>query len=551
MKNIDFKKILLIVLGLVILFIPTYIAIASYNSQKPSSNITSVTTLTISDPEGRSSSITSDNDASGVIAMFDRINQSGTPVSSLPDSLAGSGFLLVTYSSADSETSYKYYFTTDSADCYYADPQGKIYKIAIAQAKEFLGSTYSVYLYKTATPPVLTASNTTVVSPSKLEWYYLVSGGTYQQYDYTPEDNSSLTYDVGNNFLFDFSIAPSDSNLKVYNADELLYDGAINELHDLTLNRNTTLNFVITANWSQTNECEFYGSATYTFNALVLAPAEFKLGEESIEHGDVVVLSGINVTDPAAISVTFEPALENGYNPTFFAEGDYVHALIPFSYDVANGEYKITVTYGITTQTLTLKVGESRYGFNKAATNYSASAALISTYYSEEDIAAYEALRSEICKSSESLKYFSGAFINYENAGTLTSKKSTIKLGFSRESILKDGRTFKHNGIDFEVTAGIDVPAMSSGKVVYTGFCDVLGNFVVVDHGYGLKTWYAHLSEISVSVGEVVRTSQTLGKTGNTGFIIENRLHVEFTVFGVPVAPFSIWDEGLIIASFN
>lgn len=551
MKNFDFKKILLIILGLVILFIPTYIAIANYNSKKPSGDVASVTTLVISDPEGRSNSITSDNDSAGVIAMFDRINQSGTPVSSLPDSLAGTGFLLVTYSSSNSEISYKYYFTTDSSECYFADPEGKIYKIAIAQAKEFLGSSYSVYLYKTATPPVLTASGSNAISASKLEWYYLVSGGTYQQYDYQPQQNTSLTYEVGNNFTFDFSIAPSDSNLKVYNAEELLYDGPINELHDLRLSRNTTLNFVITATWAQTNDCEFYGSANYSFNALVLAPAEFKLGESEIQHGDVVVLSGINVTDPADIKVTFEPALENGFTPTFYAEGDYVHALIPFSYDVSNGEYKITVAYGITTQTLTLSVGESRFGFNKAPTKYSASEALVSTYYSEEDIAAYNALRSDICKNTESLKYFSGAFINYENAGTLTSKKSTIKLGFSRDNILKDGRTFKHNGIDFEVTAGIDVPAMSSGKVVYVGFCDVLGNFVVVDHGYGLKTWYAHLSEISVSVGDVVRTSQALGKTGNTGFIIENRLHVEFTVFDIPVAPFSIWEEGLIVATFE
>ena len=92
---------------------------------------------------------------------------------------------------------------------------------------------------------------------------------------------------------------------------------------------------------------------------------------------------------------------------------------------------------------------------------------------------------------------------------------------------------------------------MSSGKVVYTGFCDVLGNFVVVDHGFGLKTWYAHLSEISVSNGDVVKTSQSLGKTGNSGFIIDNRLHVEFTLFDIPVAPFSIWDEGIIFAEFN
>jgi murein DD-endopeptidase MepM/ murein hydrolase activator NlpD len=176
---------------------------------------------------------------------------------------------------------------------------------------------------------------------------------------------------------------------------------------------------------------------------------------------------------------------------------------------------------------------------------------LVSTYYSEEDVNQYNKLYSEICASSEPLMYFSGAFINYENAGTLTDKKSTIKLGFSREQTLSDGRVIRHNGIDFEAKAGIDVPAMASGKIAYTGNCDVLGNFVVIDHGYGLKTWYAHLSEISVSIGDIVKTSQTIGKTGDSGFTIKNRLHVEFTVFDVPVAPFSIWDEGLIIAKID
>jgi len=551
MKNIDFKKILLFALGLVLLFIPTYIAIASYNSQKPSENLPTVSTLTISDPEGRTSTVTSDNDPNGVFEMFNSINASGTPVSSLPDSLAGNGFLLVTFSTPDSDQSYKYYFTTSSSDCYYADPTGKIYKIAINRAKEFLGSSYSVYLYKTATPPVLTASGTSVISATAMEWYYLVSGGTYQQYDYQPSTNDSLTYDVGNNFTFNFSIAPSDSNLKVFNADELLYDGGINDLHDLRLTRNSTLRFLITASWAQVGESEYYGNASYEFNALVLAPAEFKIGESVIEHGDIVAISGVNVTNPADIKVTFEPQLANGFEPKFYADGELVHALIPFSYDVPNGEYKITVTYGITTQTLNLTVGESRYGFNKAATKYSASEAVISTFYAEDDIAAYNSVRNDICKNTEELKYFSGAFINYETAGTLTSKKSTIKLGFTRENILKDGRTFKHTGIDFEVSAGVDVPAMSSGKVVYAGFCDVLGNFVVVDHGYGLKTWYAHLSEISVSVGDIVRTSQSLGKTGNTGFIIDNRLHVEFTLGDISVAPFSIWDEGIILPIFN
>ena len=155
MKKFNIKNIITLIIGLLVLFIPTYIAIASFRSQKPPvSEVTNVTTLTIQDPEGRTTVITSDKDTDGVIEMFNNINLSGTPAASLPDSMAGSGFLLVTYSQLDQEQSYKYYFSTDSSKCYFADPTGKIYKIAVVQAKVFLGSQYSVYLYKTAMPPV-------------------------------------------------------------------------------------------------------------------------------------------------------------------------------------------------------------------------------------------------------------------------------------------------------------------------------------------------------------------------------------------------------------
>ena len=85
----------------------------------------------------------------------------------------------------------------------------------------------------------------------------------------------------------------------------------------------------------------------------------------------------------------------------------------------------------------------------------------------------------------------------------------------------------------------------TSGKVVYVGACDVLGNFVVVDHGWGLKSWYAHLSEVSVAVGDTVNKGQTLGKVGKTGFINIHRLHVMVTAAGVPVSPYQLQDYEL------
>jgi murein DD-endopeptidase MepM/ murein hydrolase activator NlpD len=92
---------------------------------------------------------------------------------------------------------------------------------------------------------------------------------------------------------------------------------------------------------------------------------------------------------------------------------------------------------------------------------------------------------------------------------------------------------------------------MESGVVSYVGTSDVLGKFVVIDHGYGLKTWYAHLSEISVKAGDNVTKAQSIGKTGNTGFTVENRIHISFTVGNVAVSPYPLWDEGVIFPNFN
>ena len=105
---------------------------------------------------------------------------------------------------------------------------------------------------------------------------------------------------------------------------------------------------------------------------------------------------------------------------------------------------------------------------------------------------------------------------------------------------------FQHEGVDYMFAQGAEIPAMNSGKVVYVGSCDILGKFVVVDHGWGMKSWYAHMSETSVAVGDVVNKGQTLGKVGSTGFIPTHRLHIAITVAGIPVSPYPLQDFGLV-----
>ena len=104
------------------------------------------------------------------------------------------------------------------------------------------------------------------------------------------------------------------------------------------------------------------------------------------------------------------------------------------------------------------------------------------------------------------------------------------------------GTTFderKHDGIDVSGPKGHPVKAVAAGTVkrAEQGWNGGYGTLVVVDHGDGLFTWYAHLSEMSVSVGDRMQAGQKLGEVGNTGDSRGNHLHFEVRVNNTPINP--------------
>jgi len=100
-----------------------------------------------------------------------------------------------------------------------------------------------------------------------------------------------------------------------------------------------------------------------------------------------------------------------------------------------------------------------------------------------------------------------------------------------------------HLGFDLAVTLHVSVPAANDGRVVWADNLGIYGNCVVVDHGYGLQSIYGHLSEIAVKPGDMVKKSQSLGKSGSTGLAGGDHLHFSMQVDGVQVNPIEWWDE--------
>ena len=101
--------------------------------------------------------------------------------------------------------------------------------------------------------------------------------------------------------------------------------------------------------------------------------------------------------------------------------------------------------------------------------------------------------------------------------------------GSSRSSI--------HTGLDIASSSGNGIRAVAAGTVVYAGYRGSYGNLIIIDHGNGVQSYYAHCSALYVSQGQAVDTNTTIGAVGSTGNSTGPHLHLELRVNGSPVNP--------------
>jgi murein DD-endopeptidase MepM/ murein hydrolase activator NlpD len=124
---------------------------------------------------------------------------------------------------------------------------------------------------------------------------------------------------------------------------------------------------------------------------------------------------------------------------------------------------------------------------------------------------------------------------------------SAVEAGFA------DQRTYYYNdqevdhevhlGFDLASVAGAPVQAANSGRVVHAGWLGIYGNCVIVDHGMGLQSLYAHLSSIDVKVGDSVDKEQRLGRSGATGLAGGDHLHFTMLLAGHAITPIDWWSS--------
>ncbi len=102
-----------------------------------------------------------------------------------------------------------------------------------------------------------------------------------------------------------------------------------------------------------------------------------------------------------------------------------------------------------------------------------------------------------------------------------------------------------HHGQDFRTPYGTNVYATGSGKVIEAGWNSGFGNCIVVDHGYGYRSTYGHLSNIKVTVGLNIKRGDQIGLSGNTGTSTGPHLHYQIDLYGQHKNPLYYFNDDL------
>lgn len=493
--KIYFLRIALYLGILALLLIPSYIAAATYTAKKnaPVVDIHTVyDAMTLAGPTSYVQEASAKQNTA-LFSIFTTLCQHGEEVVYLPDRFYD-GHYVATMSSADTTDVYHFYFSTEERMCYYVTPAEKIFRTDHELIPEFLGGTYAFEMYGASALPVLTTAATDEVTPFSVSWSYRTTDGTFVKREQTATTVVSKTYPIANDISFYFSLQPTSHEILIRRNGTLLYSGTSDGI-SLPLQDNEILDFEIRATYAPSSEKDYYGELIYRFEMQVVEAAHFSPSTTQLAVGDILILRCENVKNVEKLVVSTTPASDAA--PVIFRRGDYVYAAIPAT---SLGTKNIRVTYGTVADSFDVTVHPT------ANNTHNASADELGGDWSTLLSKTIPSLIAQLgAKSDSGLTPRTITALPYEQ---IYAFGDTVALPNTQLAELPlPFHLFRASGT---------VGALAAGRVQYAGTHELLGNYVIVDHGCGLYTWYAGLAELRVVAGDVLAVGDTVGLASTT-----------------------------------
>lgn len=537
MKN----KFWAFVLALLIIS-PSVVAAVNYFSTNGSTvNQNSISSVTMTDLyneefrfEKSGDPFNLDDIRTNMVQYFTEVSTSAKSEPELPEPLKGTKYFKVILNNFDREMEYKYYFTKQPEYCYFLDEDNKCFSITREHAVAFLNSVYGRSIFDNATLPIMTTPAGDIIEPTDISWTYLAADNmapTYKAND--PSAATDTVYNIAEHIALAFSIPASSLDVKVEASGESMYNGPYDNLAFANIPTNTELSVTVNAKWYETEERQSKGEASYFFRCRLTDKPVSGIGfnSETIYPGDFVTLSVKNaVSKPSEVQCITTPDLK--ITPEFYSDGYMLRALLPIPLSTPAGSYSVKLVVDGVEQNLDFTVTERNFSTKHENIG--------STLLNDDSVSQFNEAMKEVYAAKDATKYFDGEFIYPVNG-------SVVSSGFGRPTVTSNGYSYTNEWVRVLASTGSNVLAMNSGKVVYTGELTMTGKTVVIDHGLGLMSVYANMTSLSVNVGDVVSTGDTLGVSGAAGYADGTTVSVALVINGTYVCPYEIWDaEGII-----
>jgi len=450
-----------------------------------------------------------------MVDIFYQLHTKKEPLSKPSSSSNTETFVIAKISLNGVASELKCYFSRFDLQGYCIDQTGKLYSIPNAQNDLFLLSPHGELFYETAVLPSFTTIDGDSILPFSHEWYYQAVDGQYLLAERNQNETVHTLYEITGALGIQFSTHPDECEVSIYKNHSLYKTCGIDELPSIPVEAGTHLTIDIQANWLPSEEREYYGSIQYNFDAKIRNPSTFSVNATTVKAGGVLLLTCTNVSDPARIKFNTS---QNGFAPIFEwdAKTAIAHGILPIPSNTALQSLSFQLSYGATTKNFEISI-EKTENDTYQNLNWNVPERLLSEERFFNDMNAPLSYRDPITV----LHYFRGNFLD--------PTKNGFEIAYRHGDHLQiNGQNFTAYGTEFltDQANDVEVTVWNHGIVLDTGRNSSIGNFVIVDHGCGLRTVYGALGRIDVETGEIVRKGQQLGSTsrqtrsGKNGFLV-------------------------------
>ncbi|MBE6680840.1 MAG: M23 family metallopeptidase [Ruminococcaceae bacterium] len=549
-----------------LLFIPLIIAIIyGLNVDPLSVTPGNLEKVTVTTPEGSKFNIT-DKES---IDFYTSLTVDATDISADFRDLTKETPYIITFFEKNSDpVEYKLYTHEKTTDYVCIIPENQHFLLSQQVASKLISrQEFSKKTDLSEVLPVVSMSAfgvTTNLAADSCEWTYTQEDGSKASISVPSggKTNPVVKFDLTENGLPKFNsdkkpdkvtitILPEDSN-------EPIYEGTVEDIKNsnrLTYTHDAKLKATLVAEWFELEGAEFFGKSTYNFDLLFdVAPTYRVVDTKALPTGDFTVLRITDFNDGELLTIVNSMGIPEKVNVYSLADSDVKITFIPLGSTLGTATHKLTLKTDLGQEfdiSVSTKEPDTAYGSQMLLINEETDSNL-SAAFSKAALTEIDELVQKYTSESTNEMLYDGAFAYPTGSSRVVDGGASYGTTRTVFSINSAQESYISMGHDLECMTDQNIVAANNGKVVFAADTTLFGKTVIIDHGYGILSYYGNLSSINVKAGDMVeKKNSIIGIAGSTGFACadtgvsgttKTMCHYAVSMNGVFVAPRSVFN---------